>query len=73
MFGLQPLHILIILALALVIFGPARLPEVSRTAGRTINEFRDSILGVEKDVRGSLDLLSEPKPDDKDGPPAPRA
>jgi TatA/E family protein of Tat protein translocase len=39
-FGIQPLHIAIIIVVALLFFGPKRLPEVGRYIGKTINEFR---------------------------------
>ena len=35
-----PLEILVVAALALIVFGPQRLPEVARTVGRAINELR---------------------------------
>ncbi len=37
----------IVLVIALMVFGPKRLPELSRTAGRGIREFRGSIAGEE--------------------------
>ncbi len=40
MFGLQPTHLIIILVVALLIFGPARLPEIGRTFGKTLREFQ---------------------------------
>ncbi|MDQ4004686.1 MAG: twin-arginine translocase TatA/TatE family subunit [Actinomycetota bacterium] len=42
-------EILVILVLALVIFGPKRLPEMGRTIGRSLKEFR----------RAATDLRSE--------------
>ncbi len=39
-FGLQPLHLVLIVIVALVIFGPSRLPEIGRGVGKAINEFR---------------------------------
>ena len=39
-FGIQPIHIVIIIIVALIIFGPKRLPEVGRWVGRSIAEFR---------------------------------
>ncbi|NLN15574.1 MAG: twin-arginine translocase TatA/TatE family subunit [Tissierellia bacterium] len=33
-------ELLVILLIALVIFGPSRLPELGRVLGKTINEFR---------------------------------
>jgi sec-independent protein translocase protein TatA len=39
-FGIQPLHIIVVVIVALIIFGPARLPEIGRGLGKAINEFR---------------------------------
>ncbi len=39
-FGLQPIHLLVIAIVALLIFGPRRLPEVGRGIGKAISEFR---------------------------------
>lgn len=40
-FGIQPYHILIIIVVALLVFGPKRLPEIGRNLGKAINEFRN--------------------------------
>ena len=41
MFGLfQPMHLIIILAIALVIFGPKRLPELGAGLGKSLREFQ---------------------------------
>jgi sec-independent protein translocase protein TatB len=39
-FGLGPMEILLILVIALIVFGPARLPEIMGKVGRAIAEFR---------------------------------
>jgi sec-independent protein translocase protein TatA len=41
--------VLIILLVLLVIFGPKRLPEMGRSLGRGIREFKDSITGSDHD------------------------
>jgi TatA/E family protein of Tat protein translocase len=40
-----PLEILLVLGIALIVFGPKRLPELGRSLGRGIREFRGSISG----------------------------
>lgn len=43
MFGLQPTHILIIVVVALLFFGPNRLPELARSIGTAMREFQDAM------------------------------
>jgi sec-independent protein translocase protein TatA len=46
MFGLtQPTHIVIILVIALLLFGGKRLPEVGRSLGHGMREFKDAVTG----------------------------
>jgi sec-independent protein translocase protein TatA len=52
-----PLELIVVLIIALVIFGPKRLPELGRSVGKGIREFRSS-------VSGSVD------PDDEDDSPS---
>jgi sec-independent protein translocase protein TatA len=44
-----PLEIVIILVIVLVIFGPKRLPDLGRSLGRGMREFKDSVTGKDKD------------------------
>lgn len=39
-FGIQPIHLLVIVIVALLIFGPQKLPEIGRGMGKMLNEFR---------------------------------
>lgn len=59
MFGLGnigPLEIVVVLIIALVVFGPKRLPELGGSLGRGIREFRDTIGGEKRDGgAGELD------------------
>jgi sec-independent protein translocase protein TatA len=47
------LELAIVLVIALVIFGPKRLPELGRSVGRGIREFRASVSGQGKDEEES--------------------
>ena len=40
---LQPTHLLIILAVALFVFGPKKLPELGQGLGKGIRSFKDSM------------------------------
>ena len=42
-------EILIVLVIVLVIFGPKRLPDLGRSLGSGMREFKDSITGGSKD------------------------
>jgi sec-independent protein translocase protein TatA len=41
-----PTELIIVLVIALLVLGPKRLPEVGRSVGRGMREFKDSISGV---------------------------
>jgi sec-independent protein translocase protein TatA len=45
----QPMHLLIILVIALIIFGPGKLPELGKGLGKSIREFKNAMSGDEKD------------------------
>lgn len=38
--GLSPLHVIVILVIALIIIGPGKLPETGAALGRAIRDFR---------------------------------
>ncbi len=44
-FGIGIWEILILLLVVLLVFGPKRLPEMGRSLGRGMREFKDSIAG----------------------------
>ena len=47
--NIGPLEITIVLVIVLIIFGPKRLPDLGRSLGRGMREFKDSISGVTVD------------------------
>lgn len=46
MAGLTPMHLLLILGIALLVIGPGKLPEVGSALGKSIREFRDAASGT---------------------------
>lgn len=48
-----------VLVVALIVLGPARLPEAARTVGKAVNELRRATSGLQSEVR---DAFSEPPP-----------
>lgn len=43
MFNLGPGELLLILGICLLLFGAGRLPEIARSLGKAIKEFKDSL------------------------------
>jgi sec-independent protein translocase protein TatA len=40
---LQPMHLLVILGIAMVVFGPKKIPELGKGLGEAIRGFKDSL------------------------------
>jgi len=55
-------EILLILVLALLIFGPKRLPEVGRTIGKGLSEFRRASSDLKRTVNAELALDEDERP-----------
>jgi TatA/E family protein of Tat protein translocase len=49
-FGISVWELLILLVVLLLIFGAKRLPEMGRSLGKGMREFKDSVTGVEESV-----------------------
>lgn len=48
---LQPTHLFFILLIVLIIFGPGKLPELGRSLGKGIREFKGAINDVKEEAR----------------------
>jgi sec-independent protein translocase protein TatA len=44
-FNVGPMELIIVLALALIVLGPKKLPEAGRSIGKGLREFKDSVSG----------------------------
>jgi len=56
--GMGPLELIVILALALVVFGPDKLPEMAQQVGKAIREVRKMTSEVTDEIHRSI----EPEP-----------
>jgi sec-independent protein translocase protein TatA len=57
-----PWEIILLLLLALLLFGAKRLPEIGRSMGQGMREFKDSVSGANKhvdDIRAELEAPSQ--------------
>jgi sec-independent protein translocase protein TatA len=60
--NIGPLEIVIVLVIVLIIFGPKRLPDLGRSLGRGMREFKDSVTGKDKDELPESTAADKPEP-----------
>lgn len=58
-----PLEIIVVLIIALVVFGPKRLPELGRSLGKGIREFKGSVTGENDDDDDEDDARPSSRPE----------
>jgi len=68
MFGIGMTELLVILALGLLVLGPKKLPELARSLGRGLSEFRRASTEVRREF---LDVAEEPHQKPASDAPAP--
>ena len=72
MFNIGPTELIVILLIALIVFGPKRLPEVGRTIGKSLREFRQATSDIKDELNLGLDEDEDeqPKSGSAKAPPA---
>lgn len=64
--GLQPMHLILIVAIIVIVFGPSKLPELGQSLGKGIREFKrgtEEITDLKDSVTSSV--TSAVSPDSK--------
>jgi sec-independent protein translocase protein TatA len=59
--NIGPLEIVVILIIALIVFGPKRLPELGRSMGKGIREFKNSLTSDKDDEDDVRELERAPR------------
>jgi sec-independent protein translocase protein TatA len=58
---LQPMHLIIILVIVLVIFGPGKLPDMGSAIGKAIRGFKQAMSEPEKKSEDAKKIDDKPK------------
>jgi TatA/E family protein of Tat protein translocase len=67
--NISPTQLIAILLIILLLFGAKRLPELARSFGKSIKEFKKATKGIEDDFRSAMDDDEEYKPAKKTAAP----
>jgi sec-independent protein translocase protein TatA len=78
-FNIGPMELILILVLALIVFGPKKLPEIAKGLGKAISDFQKASQGLTEDLNRELSASTppaekegtEPPPQELAQPPAP--
>ncbi|MBT3606193.1 MAG: twin-arginine translocase TatA/TatE family subunit [Candidatus Latescibacteria bacterium] len=62
MFGMGPWEILVILLIALLLFGAKRIPEIAQGLGKGITEFKKAVRDVQGEIENAADVPPPPPP-----------
>jgi len=56
----SPVHILIVLTVALIVLGPQELPKVARSTGKVLRELRALRARLDEEIHGMIDDDPDP-------------
>jgi sec-independent protein translocase protein TatA len=59
--NIGPTELIIVLVIALLVIGPKRLPEVGKSLGKGMREFKDSLSGERRDDDEDSSTLPQAK------------
>ncbi len=54
MFNVGPTELMVILVLALIVFGPKKLPEMGKSLGKGLQEFRKAQSDIRREIREGM-------------------
>ncbi len=60
MFGIGVPELIVIMVIALIVFGPGKLPEIGGAVGKSVREFRKATSDVTREFNESVNTVKEP-------------
>jgi sec-independent protein translocase protein TatA len=66
-FNIGPTELIVILIVALIVFGPKRLPEIGRTLGRSLQEFRRASNDLRQEFERQVESPTPPQAGSSNG------
>jgi len=66
MFDLGMQELIVVFVVALIVFGPKKLPELGRTLGKGVAELKKALSGVKDQIDEEVREVKEPLLEDKD-------
>ncbi len=67
--GIGPGELVLILIIALMVFGPGKLPEIARGLGKAVHEFRKYSSALTKDFKEEFEKEVRASPEEESGSP----
>jgi TatA/E family protein of Tat protein translocase len=64
MFNLTLPELVVIFVVALIVFGPNKLPEIGRALGKGIGELKKALNGVKEQVDSEINTINQPPSDE---------
>lgn len=55
--GIGPMEIMVVLVIALLVIGPKKLPDMAKSLGGGVREFRDSMSSTGRDADDDADVM----------------
>ncbi len=62
-FGIGPMELFLIIILALIVFGPGKMPEMARQLGRAVREFKKASTALTQDFKEEFNKELNAEPD----------
>lgn len=59
--NIGPMELIVVLAIALIVLGPRKLPEVGKSLGKGIRGFKDSLAGIHENDHATPAQISPPQ------------